>query len=111
MVVQNRLEQLRKRQRDEAVQAQQELLAGVGRRGAASNAKNWGGDMHAEVVMGNGEDEQVAVAEPVDDAEPYQREMSPVIFDLTFLSVDERQIDIVDEIEDRRRLVSCDVVQ
>ncbi|KAG8994531.1 hypothetical protein FRB90_000402 [Tulasnella sp. 427] len=99
-VVQNRLEQLRKRQRDEALQAQQELMAGVRRGGP--NTKNWGGDMHAEVAAEAPEDP----AQPmeVDDSEPYQREMSPAVFDLTRLPPEERQIEIIDEIEDMRRL-------
>lgn len=109
MVVQNRLEQLRKRQRDEAVQAQQELLAGVGRRGPAPDSRNWGGDMQAEVVMANPDDEQ-AMPDAADDAEPYQREMSPEVFSLSALPPEERQIEVIEELEDLRRLVSSLIV-
>ncbi|KIO31016.1 hypothetical protein M407DRAFT_141171 [Tulasnella calospora MUT 4182] len=104
VVVQNRLEQLRKRQRDEALQAQQELMAGVGRGGAST--KNWGGDMHAEVPSEAPEETAQASME-IDDSEPYQREMSPMVFDLTRLPPEERQIEIIDEMEDRRRLFAA----
>lgn len=77
-------------------------MAGVGRGG--SSAKNWGGDMHAEVPSEVPE-ETAQTSMEIDDSEPYQREMSPVVFDLTRLPLEERQIEIIDEMEDRRRLV------
>ena len=86
--MQNRLEQLRKRQRDEALQAQQELLAGA----AASLSLN-------KVAPAA---EQESVTEKV---EPYHRAMSPEPIDITKLSYDERQIDIITAAEDRRILV------
>jgi len=82
------LEQLRKRQRDEALQAQQELLAGAA--AALSLSKV------APAV------EQETVTEKV---EPYHRSMSPEPIDITKLSYDERQIDIITAVEDRRNLV------
>ena len=88
VVVQNRLEQLRKRQRDEALQAQQELLAGAA--AALSLSKV------APAV------EQETVTEKV---ETYHRSMSPEPIDITKLSYDERQIDIITAVEDRRNLV------
>lgn len=77
-------------------------MAGVGRGGPS--AKNWGGDMHAEVTSEVPEETAQAQME-IDDSEPYQREMSPMTFDLTRLPPEERQLEIIDEMEDRRRLV------
>lgn len=92
VVVMNRLEQLRKRQRDEALQAQEELLAGVSR--AAK---------HAEAA----EQADVEMAAAEETVEPYDRSMSPVPFDLSALHLDERQIETIDELTDRAALVRC----
>ncbi|KAK0453815.1 mid region of cactin-domain-containing protein [Armillaria borealis] len=93
VVVRNRLEQLRKRQRDEALQAQEELLAGVAK---SASSKPWiPKDVEADVPV------------PEDDArdiEEYDRAMSPLLIDITKLSVEDRQIDILTEQEDRRAL-------
>ncbi|KAH7343317.1 mid region of cactin-domain-containing protein [Rhizoctonia solani] len=94
-VVRNRLEQLRKRQRDEAFQAQSELLAA-----ATSRNKTFGGDIHADVGK---EVEEPAVKEQ-DDTEPYERGMSPELIDLSKLPYDERQVDIIDIVEDLAQL-------
>ncbi|ETW83838.1 hypothetical protein HETIRDRAFT_170300 [Heterobasidion irregulare TC 32-1] len=93
VVVRNRLEQLRKRQRDEALQAQEELLEGVANAAA--------GKAHAAVV------EPTVVQESVlaEDVEPYDRAMSPGLIDITKLPYEERQIDIVLEADDRRALL------
>ncbi|KAK7060224.1 hypothetical protein VNI00_000989 [Paramarasmius palmivorus] len=88
VVVRNRLEQLRKRQRDEALQAQEELLAGVAKSASAPGAKSL-----AQEVQ---EDEET---------EPYDRSMSPLLLDITKLPVEERQIDILTEQEDQRVLL------
>ena len=89
VVVRNRLEHLRKRQRDEALQAQEELLEGV-----ATNASRG-------VKL-------APVAEATEDALiPYDRSMSPALLDITKLPYEERQIDIVTELEDLRALVCC----
>ena len=103
--MQNRLEQLRKRQRDEAILAQQELLAGTGNR-RGGNAKNWGGDMHVDTRDPTHAGEASAPIAEMDAGEAYQREMSPKPFALNHLPPEERQLEIVDELEDRRRLVS-----
>ncbi|KAF9263693.1 hypothetical protein L218DRAFT_959217 [Marasmius fiardii PR-910] len=92
VVVRNRLEQLRKRQRDEALQAQEELLAGVAR-SASSNAKDVKPSM---VIQPTAEDEE---------QEPYDRSMSPALIDITKLPVEERQIDILTQEEDQRSLL------
>lgn len=91
VVVRNRLEQLRKKQRDEALQAQEELLAGV----VQSIADGRGPRVAAQ-------------SEPLlssDIVEPYSRAMSPGLVDITKLGFEERQIDIMTELEDKQALV------
>ncbi|KAL1712239.1 mid region of cactin-domain-containing protein [Schizophyllum commune] len=79
VVVRNRLEQLRKRQRDQALQAQEELL---GKAAAASKLV------------------QPAVQEVIEDeAEPYDRAMSPQPIDILKLPAEERDIDILTQKE------------
>jgi hypothetical protein len=102
VVVRNRLEQLRKRQRDEALQAQEELLAGV----AKSASKKYGTAVPA-VEIETVQEEVV----PVEEIEPYDRSMSPGLLDITKLPAEERQIDILTEEEDRRALVSSTYLQ
>ncbi|KAH8094799.1 mid region of cactin-domain-containing protein [Cristinia sonorae] len=94
VVVRNRLEQLRKRQRDEALQAQEELLAGVVRSATR-------GDRHA--IPETGPTQQETIAE--EDIEPYDRSMSPALLDIRKLPYEERQIDIVTEMDDLRTLM------
>ena len=91
-MVRNRLEQLRKRQRDEALQAQEELLAGVAR----SAARGEKPVVHVEEPNIVPEEEKI----------PYDRAMSPPLLDIRKLPYDERQIDIVTELDDLRALVS-----
>ncbi|KAJ3550644.1 hypothetical protein NM688_g5028 [Phlebia brevispora] len=93
VVVRNRLEQLRKRQRDEALQAQEELLAGVARSAARGERP-----VPAETQEQN--------AGPAEEAEPYDRSMSPALLDIRRLPYEERQIDIVTELDDLRDLMS-----
>ncbi|KAF9534919.1 mid region of cactin-domain-containing protein [Crepidotus variabilis] len=92
VVVRNRLEQLRKRQRDEALLAQEELLAGVARSAARRLVPD---------VAPSEEVNEVILAE---DVEPYHRSMSPPLIDITQLTVEERDIDIIILQEDRRDL-------
>ncbi|KAG2370057.1 mid region of cactin-domain-containing protein [Suillus spraguei] len=94
VVVRNRLEQLRKRQRDEALHAQEELLAGVAR-SAAQGLKD------ANYVA------PTTTTEPdaQEDMEPYDRSMSPTLIDIRKLTEDEREIDIVTELDDLRALL------
>ncbi|KAF9008753.1 cactus-binding C-terminus of cactin protein-domain-containing protein [Cyathus striatus] len=91
IVVRNRLEQLRKKQRDEALQAQEELLAGVAR-SAQENATG--------IVIAGAADEIIDVA----DVEPYDRCMSPPLLDITRLRPEEKEVDILTAEEDRRNL-------
>lgn len=95
VVVRNRLEQLRKRQRDEALQAQEELLAGV----AKSASRNDGRSVIPAVIN----EQEADVAEEV---EKYDRSMSPALLDIRKLPYEERQIDILTAVEDLRALVS-----
>ena len=97
-MVRNRLEQLRKRQRDEAIQAQLELLAGVK---TSQTSKNWGGDMHAEATAADETGSKV-VEEPF---ETYDRSMSPPLLDIKQMPYEDRQIEIVKPIDDLRALV------
>jgi len=93
VVVRNRLEQLRKRQRDEALQAQEELLAGVARSASRKTVP----DLVPLAVP-----EEIIAA---DEIEAYDRSMSPPLIDLSKLSVDERDMEVLNEREDRRELV------
>ncbi|KAG6880421.1 hypothetical protein C0992_000023 [Termitomyces sp. T32_za158] len=94
VVVRNRLEQLRKRQRDEALQAQEELLAGVAR----SASKRW----NNEVTPVEAYEEEDA---PIEEMEEYDRSMSPKLIDITKLVPEERDVDIVTEVEALRALL------
>ncbi|RPD67112.1 hypothetical protein L226DRAFT_608358 [Lentinus tigrinus ALCF2SS1-7] len=92
VVVRNRLEQLRKRQRDEALQAQEELLAGV-----AKSAQR--GDVRGVAPP------DTAEQNAAEEVEPYDRSMSPPLIDIRKLHHEERQIDILTTIEDLRYLM------
>jgi len=93
VVVRNRLEQLRKRQRDEALHAQEELLAGVVK--SASNK------VPNNVVSSA----QIDLEGAAEEVEPYDREMSPEPLDIAKLNSDDRQIRVVSVEDDRRDLV------
>lgn len=97
----NRLEQLRKRQRDEALQAQEELLAGVATKGTQS--RHWGGDVRAEIDA-DGEVDKTSA--PLEEVEAYDRSMSPALLDITKLPYEEREADILSAEEDRKALAS-----
>lgn len=99
-VVRNRLEQLRKRQRDEAFQAQSELLAA-----ASSRTTAFGGDMHAGAGMDV--DEPEPTVKKQEDIEPYERGMSPELIDFGKLPYEERQVEILDVVDDLVQLVRC----
>jgi hypothetical protein len=92
VVVRNRLEQLRRRQRDEAYQAQEELLAGVAKSASTGRAAPI-----AEM------DKEEADA---DETESYDRSMTPPVFELSQLSTEERAWDVVSAKEDLYSLVS-----
>ena len=98
VVVRNRLEQLRKKQRDEALFAQEELLAGV-----VKTATQSGGDGSLVSLPSNIVEQDLITAA---DMEPYNRTMSPPPIDITKLIQEERQIDILTVQEDRQNIVS-----
>ena len=98
VVVRNRLEQLRKRQRDEALLAQEELLAGSSKR---SSARTWGGDMRA-VAVSEADDGKADVE---DAPMPYDRSMSPAPIGIKKLSYEDRQLRVISEMEDLQNLV------
>lgn len=75
------------------MQAQEELLAGV----AKSAAR---GERSQAVV-----ETESTTAKDAEVAEPYDRSMSPALLDIRKLPYEERQIDIVTELEDLRALV------
>ncbi|KZT12759.1 uncharacterized protein LAESUDRAFT_719066 [Laetiporus sulphureus 93-53] len=94
VVVRNRLEQLRKRQRDEALQAQEELLAGVAKSASTRDGRN--------IVPVASHAHEAEVAEEVEE---YDRSMSPELLDIRKLPYEERQIDIVSVKDDLRALM------
>ncbi|KAF8631289.1 hypothetical protein AX15_002610 [Amanita polypyramis BW_CC] len=91
VVVRNRLEQLRKRQRDEALHAQEELLAGVAKSASRKTADN----IISSAQVDDGSAEEV---------EPYERAMSPELLDITKLNSEDRQIRVVNGEDDSRNL-------
>lgn len=92
------MEQLRKRQRDEALQAQEELLAGVAK---SASKGGWGGDTHADP---SAQLENAPQGVP-EDVEPYERSMSPIPLELRKLPAEDRQIEIVLQADDIKALV------
>lgn len=94
VVVRNRLEQLRKRQRDEALQAQEELLAGVAE---VASAKAW--------IPKDPDSAAQALESKDEDVEEWDPSMEPPLLDITKLPVEERQVDILTAKEDLRSLV------
>jgi hypothetical protein len=58
--------------------------------------------MHADA----GKDVQEPAMKDQDDVEPYERGMSPDLIDLGKLPYEERQVEIIDVIEDLVQLVS-----
>lgn len=94
----NRLEQLRKRQRDEALQAQEELLAGVAR--AATEGTKGVRPSAPFIVSGESD-------VPPENVEPYDRSMSPCLIDIMGLSTDERGVEIITEKDQLRALVGA----
>jgi hypothetical protein len=96
VVVRNRLEQLRKRQRDEALQAQVELLGNA----ATELTRQWPAEVRPLPSRQEEED-----AMDVDESEPYARGMSPPLFEPGRLSYDDRQLQTVDPLEELKTLV------
>lgn len=100
VVVRNRLEQLRKRQRDEALQAQVELLGTA----AQPNTKQWPTEVRVP------QSEAMAVDQDELEVEPYSRYMSPLVVDIAKLPYEERQFPVVDPKAELQALVSSRII-
>ncbi|KAG8858477.1 hypothetical protein FRB91_009700 [Serendipita sp. 411] len=95
VVVRNRLEQLRKRQRDEALQARAELLGGD----TPTSRNHWPAEVRALPSQQPDEDSM-----EVDQAEPYSRDMSVPLFEDGKLSYEDRQLTVINPVNDLREL-------
>lgn len=93
----NRLEHLRKRQRKEALQAQEELLAGVAN-AASKQPIPMAPPPVPEKVLNTVAEDNVLVEE-------YSRAMSPPLLELNKLSSDDKMLKIVIPKDDLRELV------
>jgi len=96
VVVRNRLEQLRKRQRDEALQAQVELLGTA----AQPNTKQWPTEVQVP------QSEAMEVDQGDVEVEPYTRDMSPPVVEIAKLPYEERQFPVVNPEAELEALVS-----
>lgn len=94
----NRLEQFKKRQREDAARVQAELGGVLVN---TADQQVFGGDMHAD-----GGDEADDEMDEEDFVEEYDQAMSPVPVDLRSLHLEERKLPIVTEDDYLRELVS-----
>ena len=104
VVLQNRLEQLRLRQREDALKVQSDVAAQVthaaGRAGGWGAGANDGGDDMEDID----EEEEQIIEE--DMLEAYSEEMGPELFHPSKLSYEDKQVPVVDELEEKKKLVS-----
>lgn len=91
-VIQNRLEQLRQKQRTQALRVQEELGGTITNMAIAAAT---------EVT-----EEEAAAAEEEEEIEEYSRDMSPELLDPASLPQEDRNLPIVDEEDELRALVS-----
>ncbi|KAJ9124314.1 hypothetical protein QFC22_001114 [Naganishia vaughanmartiniae] len=94
VVIKNRLEQLRQKQRQQALKVQEEL----------------GGTMATSSVLANATDVTEAEAEAVEEEEEleeYSRDMSPELLDPARLPQEDRNMPIVDEEDELRALFAA----
>lgn len=103
-MLKNRLEQFKKRQRDDALKATES-----GHRPAAEKQVTFGGDMQAEAGEYDDEDNQDADDEVDEDdwVEEYEPEMSPGPVETRDMTLDDRRLPIIDEEDHTRAIVSC----
>lgn len=101
VVLKNRLEQFKKRQREEAAKQQQELENKIIAQGEAAT---FGGDMHAD--GGNGEEYEDDADDEDDFIEDYSRSMSPGPLELKTLGQEDRRLPVVSE-QDFKRAIVC----
>ena len=102
MVLKNRLEQFKRRQREDAAKVQAELGGVIVN--AQPDNDTFGGDMHAEVGIPDDADDE---ADEDDFVEEYDPEMSPAPADPRTMQLEERRLPIVDEEDELRAVVSC----
>jgi hypothetical protein len=91
IVLRNRLEHLRRRQRDEALRVQDELKNALRAPSAA--------------VVGAEDEELVEGAEVDAEPEPYDRALSPA--PLTKVTGDDKELNLLDDLEERRKLLEA----
>ena len=101
VVLMNRLEQFKKRQREDAAKVQQELGGTV--LTSQTDANAFGGDMHAEVGIPDDADDEM---DEDDYVEEYDPEMSPKPLDQRTMQFEERRLPIIDEEDNLRAIVS-----
>jgi hypothetical protein len=103
VVLKNRLEQFKKRQRDDALKATES-----GHRSTLEKQVTFGGDMQAD--MGEdaeaGEDADDEVDED-DWVEEYEPEMSPEPVEIRDMTLDDRRLPVIEEEDHIRAIVSC----
>jgi len=100
VVLKNRLEQFKKRQREEAAKQQQELGNKMVAQGETSA---FGGDIHAD---GDGEGYEDDADDEDDIIEDYSRSMSPGVVDVRDLAQEDRRLQVLTEAEFKRSIVS-----
>jgi len=100
VVLKNRLEQFKKRQREEAAKQQQELGSKMVAQGETSA---FGGDIHAD---GDGEGYEDDADDEDDIIEDYSRSMSPGVVDVKDLAQEDRRLQVLTEAEFKRSIVS-----
>ena len=98
----NRLEQLRKRQRDEALQAQQELLATHSRSAKPSLDNDSLADTIAEPLSN-------IASDGTEEIEEYDRQMSPAPLEAKKLPYEDRQLPLIDAQDNLNELVSEEI--
>lgn len=102
VVLQNRLEQLRVRQREDALKVQSDIAAQVTH--AAGRAAPRGGNIEENELEDLDDEEEQLIEEDLLDA--YSDEMAPELFHPSKLSYEDKQVPVVDELEEKRKLVS-----
>ncbi|WVQ83197.1 hypothetical protein IAT38_005336 [Cryptococcus sp. DSM 104549] len=103
IVLKNRLEQFKRRQREDAAKYQAELGGVI----VNSANRQFGGDMHADAGE-TVEIEEGAEDDDEDDyVEPYSKDMSPEPADPRTMQLDERRLPIVDEEDELRALFTA----
>jgi hypothetical protein len=104
VVLKNRLEQFKKRQREDAAKVHAEL-GDMLKTTAQASADNFGGDMHAEIGEIADDEEADDEIDEDDEVEPYDGSMSPKPVDTRTMQLEERRLPIIEEEDNLRALV------